>query len=58
LTLEEADRFLKKYGYIKARQNGSHCIYKHDGAPMINIQGNIVPEYQVQQMIDAVDSII
>ena len=57
LTLDEADRFLRNYGYKKARQKGSHCIYTRDGAPMINIQGDVIQEYQIEQMINAVDSI-
>ena len=57
LTLDEADRFLRHYGYKKARQKGSHCVYTKDCESMINIQGNIINEYQVEQMVNAVDSI-
>lgn len=56
LSLEEADRFLRHYGYVKKRQKGSHCIFKKDSAQMINLQGPIVKEYQILQMIHAVDS--
>jgi len=57
LTMSEADRFLRHNGFVKVRQRGSHCVYKRDAAPIINIQGSIIPEYQVAQMIIAVDRI-
>ena len=56
LTMEEADKFLSQNGYKKVRQKGSHCIYKRPSSRMINLQGPIIEEYQVRQMIDAVDS--
>jgi predicted RNA binding protein YcfA (HicA-like mRNA interferase family) len=58
LSIDDADKFLRHYGYVKARQKGSHCIYKRPGSRLINIQGPIVEEYQIRQIIDAVDSFI
>lgn len=57
LSLEEADRFLRHYGFEKKRQKGSHCIFKKDSSPMLNLQGPIIKEYQILQMINAVDSV-
>ena len=55
LTIEEADRFLRHYGYEKKRQKGSHCIYKRPDSIMINIQGPILAEYHIRQIIEAID---
>ena len=57
LSLNEADKFLRHFGYVRTRNNGSHCLYARDGSQTINIQGPLVKEYQIKIMIDAVDSI-
>ncbi len=57
LTIDEADCFLRHYGYTRARQKGSHCLFRKPDAHTINIQGPIVKEYQIKQMLNAVDSI-
>lgn len=54
LTLEEAHRYLLMHGYQFARQKGSHCVYRKPGSNIIvTIQGPILREYQVKQIIAA-----
>jgi predicted RNA binding protein YcfA (HicA-like mRNA interferase family) len=57
LTLDEADRFMRHFGFKRVRQKGSHCIYKKGSSPIINIQGPIIREYQLKQIILTVDGL-
>lgn len=57
LSISEAERFLKHYGFAFFRQKGSHRIYKGPDGQMLTLQGPIVKEYQIKQILIAVDSI-
>jgi hypothetical protein len=57
LTLVEADRLMRHFGFIRVRQKGSHCIYKKDSSPIINIQGPIIKEYRTKQIILTIDGL-
>lgn len=52
LRLEEAERYLNLFGFELARNRGSHRVYKRkETQEFINLQGHIIREYQVKQII-------
>lgn len=55
-TLCEADRYLHHFGFVLIRQKGSHRICENSDGLIINIQGPILKEYQIRQIINAVEN--
>jgi predicted RNA binding protein YcfA (HicA-like mRNA interferase family) len=54
LRFEEACQLAECYGYVFARQRGSHRLYKRDGSPRVmNLQADrgMAKEYQVRQLL-------
>jgi predicted RNA binding protein YcfA (HicA-like mRNA interferase family) len=57
IKLSEADRYLKHYKFVFKRQNGSHKTYEGPNGQIIVIQGPIIKKYQIEQILNAIDSL-
>lgn len=60
IRFSELCQLAECYGFIFARQNGSHRVYKRSGWPKImNFQdrGGKATPYQVRQLLDTIDAI-
>ena len=59
LRFEEACTLAECFGWAVARQRGSHRIFTHPNAPMLNLQNvnGMAKPYQVHQLVAAIDDL-